>query len=127
MPQAAMKPWTSEGIGDDENRRAVARSMIAARRALNGPLPSGMLHDAALDILLRLFVEGTVTVGDLHADIGIAPSVLRRWLAALEHDDLILSSDRDAVLSDKGHAALVEALDAVVQSQVDLFGSAVHA
>lgn len=62
--------------------RAVAFSMIAARRALRDTMPGEFVHCPSLDLLLELFVADrkATAMAALTASAPTAPSVTRRWI-----------------------------------------------
>ena len=109
-----------------------AYSMLAARKALHGPLPSAILADPALDILLKLVVgrgeRRDVTIDELAQGSTVPQSVILRWLKVLECAgtvDVTETEDQRRVyaLSDRGVGEMDAALTAVIRSQIALHGN----
>lgn len=122
MDQHPSKVWTHEPASLDTPELSVmARSMIAARRALHGPLPSTMIHDPALDILLALFVAGATASDNSEEDLlgrtTVASSTAIRWIRALEQAGLVVRASGIVKLSGAGVAAVTNTLLAVARSQ----------
>lgn len=128
MTNALASVWARGGAGVSDGEAAmVARSMIVARDALNSSLPTTLLMDTALSVLLRLFVAHAearhVAVEDFASSGFAAQTHIVRWLNALESEGLVaLSIDGGATcsLSQTGLDQMRGALAAVVQSQTDL-------
>lgn len=99
----------------------MARSMIAARKALAGPLPAELVPDPGLDILLALFVgyaSGRETGAAMLVDrIEIAPSIVDRWIAVMVQYGFVRVEGETAALTAKGVDAVTETLKAVAESQ----------
>ncbi|WP_398456365.1 hypothetical protein [Sphingomonas albertensis] len=131
MGQGVAKIWTApDAIGDAE-RLSCAVSMIAARNALHGPLPSEILHDPALGILLQLFVASSgdqyLSLSQLSERTNVSRSVALRWLKVLEYAGTVSINDETAdnptpSLSAQGVDEMNAAMSAVINSQITLHG-----
>jgi hypothetical protein len=127
MARKVSNIWGNDNIGLCESV-AVAQSMIAARKALTGPLPASILHDPALSILLRLFVanaEGSLlTIDGIQADKMLSLSNVARWCAVLEAERLVVRHGDEHTpmygLTNYGLSQMQTAIEAVVQSQAGL-------
>ena len=122
MAQDTETVWSKDAARLDRSELAViAHSMITARRALHGPLPSELIHDPALDLLTNLYIAGVSdelrTIEDLAAATTVAMPSVRRWIKALAQYGLIDGDDHSLCLSDEGHARVSEMLRAVAASQ----------
>ncbi|RYF24168.1 MAG: hypothetical protein EOO77_00605 [Oxalobacteraceae bacterium] len=128
MTKAAAEFWTSGGAGlDDRTAAMAARRMITARDALNSWLPSSLLVETALSVLLRLFVAHVeanhVTAEDLASSGFGAEANIVRWINALECEGMVaLTTDGTGRcgLSPAGLEQMRSAIAAVVQSLTDL-------
>lgn len=114
--------WTTDAEAVDLPALSImARSMIAARRALHGPLPSALIHDPALDLLLHSFVakasDLSLDQDRLVAKTSVPPTTATRWIGALEQAGFLARSGPTISLSDAGVVAVVESLRAVSRSQ----------
>lgn len=126
MDQHPSEVWTNEPARlDTPELTIMARSMIAARRALHGPLPSAMIHDPAVDILLGLFVASAAEVieDELVKRTTVASTTALRWIGALEQAGLVVRASTTVRLSDAGLAAVTDMLRAVARSQWHLDGA----
>lgn len=122
MNQHPGKIWASEPALDGTPELVVmAKSMIAARRALVGPLPTELIHDPALDILLYLFVEQKsghdVQLADVVISSTVPASVLARWVTVLEQYGLVSTGSEAVMLTEKGVKAVSGTIRAVAESQ----------
>lgn len=99
----------------------IARSMIAARKALHGPLPSALIHDPALDLLLHLFIaeatQTAVKLSDVLEMTTIHDEGIFRWVAVLESYGFVQRSEAIIRLSAAGVDAVTLTLCAVARSQ----------
>lgn len=99
----------------------MARSMIATRRALHGPLPSELVHDPILDLLLYLFVAKTegrqISCDELMGKTSTSPGVTKRWIAVLEERGYVSVNDDAVILSVDGLETVEATLHAVANSQ----------
>jgi predicted transcriptional regulator len=126
MRENTASVWDSDSVGNtDADLVAVAHSMLTARRALHGPLPSNFLHDPALGLLLTLFIaddtDSVTTIGSLCTAATIPSPVMRRWIMAVAAEGMIATSadDMDGIVSltAKGKRDVASALYAVLASQ----------
>lgn len=123
--------WHENGrtshLRDDDLRRA-ALGMLHARRAMRGTLPAELIYDTALEVLLTVYVAhgDLVAIDDLIAEADVPASLLRRWLAALQSEQLIALVDGAVTLTPAGNEQMGTMLTAVVQSQRELLGWAQH-
>jgi hypothetical protein len=112
---------TDASLLDAPELAVVARFMIAARRSLHTALPSELIPDPAMDLLLQLFLA------DVHkerleakrlakATFGSLPA-LQRWAAALVQYGLIDRDETGFGLTADGRSKMVQTLRAVVDSQ----------
>lgn len=105
-----------------------ARSMIVARRALEGPLPPALIADPVVDVLMALYVaqaDGRApAASELESATTVSPGVTRRWLAAIAAEGLIAVDAAGVSLTAEGNARVTDAIRAVVESQRGLHGSA---
>lgn len=129
MGHGVAKIWTAPDTIGDSERLSCAISMIAARKALHGPLSSAILHDTALEILLQLFIavsaDQYVSVGQLAKSTAAPRSVIVRWLKVLECARTVSINDGGtenpkACLSAQGIEEMNAALSAVIKSQITL-------
>lgn len=114
--------WTTDTASFEiAELKIIAMSMIAARKALHGPLPSELIHDAALDLLLYLFVaeagQKQVAIEDLAAASTIYKAGAGRWISVLENYNLVQRQGEQARLSPYGLEIVCNTLKAVAQSQ----------
>ena len=124
--------WTTQPADDPvlEHISLVmaARSMIVARRALEGPLPPALIADPVVDVLMALYVahaDGRApTASEMEGATTVSPGVTRRWLAAIAAEGLIAIDAAGISLTAEGNARVTDAIRAVVQSQRGLHGSA---
>lgn len=120
--------WTSGAwrdiSSDDDALEMAARSMLAARRALEGCLPIELIHDPVMDVLLALFVADADGRASTRAEIDdatpVAPAVTRRWIAALAQQGLVAATDDRVALTASGRAQVGAAMRAVIRSQIGL-------
>lgn len=99
----------------------VARSMIAARKALHGTLPTALIHDPALDLLLHLFIA-EVTQEPVHLSDALEMTTVHdegvsRWISVLESYELVQRETAFIKLSATGLAAVSRTLRDVARSQ----------
>jgi len=100
--------------------RAVAFSMIAARRALRDTMPGEFVHCPSLDLLLELFVADrkATAMAALTASAPTAPSVTRRWIDVFVQRDLVKVRGDDVTLTEAGFRMMADACQAVIESQM---------
>lgn len=122
--------WTTEPAKDPALERIslvmAARSMIVARRALEGPLPIDFIADPVVDVLMALYVaqaDGrSPSADELVRASTVSPHVTRRWLAAITAEGLITIDDTGVSLTEEGDVRVTAAIRAVVRSQIALHG-----
>jgi hypothetical protein len=112
---------TDTSLLDALELEVVARLMIAARRSLHTALPSELIPDPAMDLLLQLFladVRGERLLANrlAKATFGSLPT-LQRWAAALVQYGLIDRDETGFGLTADGRLKMVQTLRAVVDSQ----------
>ena len=99
----------------------VARLMIAARRSLHTILPSELIPDPALDLLLQLFLadvhEERIPPQRLATVVPGSVTSFNRWAAALVQYGLIDRDETGFGLTADGRSKMVQTLRAVVDSQ----------
>lgn len=122
MDQSTNDVWSKETDAlSSAELVLIAKEMIAARQALHGPLPSDLLHDPALDLLLCAYVadvEGRLLGnGGLIAATTVAMPVARRWTAVLVSRDLLGEQNSEVFLTPNGRTVVEEMLRAVSRSQ----------
>lgn len=114
--------WLADAAAlDDAELVIVARSMIAARKILHDTLPTELIHDPALDILLNLFVahyrdEG-ISIDNLCNTTSVRREAVIRWVAALGHYCYIEQQGDVFNLTDTGVKTIRKTLANVAMSQ----------
>ena len=114
--------WTEQAAPLDlPELTIIAKSMIAARRSIHGPIPSELIHDTALDFLLHLFVaqfEHTeMKVEMLVLRTSVAPHNALRWIDVLIQYHFVEQTGSVVALNEKGSHAVATMLRAVATSQ----------
>lgn len=104
--------------------RRVATSMLIARRALHGALPAALIHDAALECLLVLYLSPNFEApfAKLELEVASAPILVRRWLAAVAAEGLVEIGNGHAALSPEGQDRMRAVITKVIRSQRELNG-----
>lgn len=102
--------------------KMMALRMVAARRAIYETLPLAMMHDPALDILLALYRANAnrLTVEAIGDSSNVAPSVTRRWVAALADYGLVSNFGTHVSLSPMGLKKMASMLTTVIAGQSDI-------
>lgn len=124
--------WTTEPADDPALERMslvmAARSMIVARRALEGPLPIDLIADPVVDVLMALYVaqaDGrSPPPAELERATSVSPMVTRRWLSAIAAQGLIAVEEQGVSLTEEGDARVAAAIRAVIRSQLGLHAPA---
>ena len=114
--------WTEQAAPLDRPELIIiAKSMIAARRAIHGPIPSELIHDTALDFLLHLFVAKSehteMEVEKLVLRTSVAPQNALRWIDVLIQYHFIEQTGTVVALNEKGIQVVSTMLRAVATSQ----------
>lgn len=111
------------GLVDVELRQA-ALSMLVARRAMRDTLPSNLIHDVALELLLQLYLAHprVVATEELLADATLPADSARRWLQAVISEGLAHCTTEAVALSGPGLMRMSDMLTKVVRSQRGLLG-----
>jgi len=102
--------------------KMMALRMVVARRAIYETLPLAMMHDPALDILLALYRANSnrLTVEAVGDSSNVAPSIVRRWVAALADYGLVSNSGTHVSLSPMGFKKMATMLTTVIAGQSDI-------
>lgn len=99
----------------------IAKAMVAARKSLHGPLASDLIHDPALDLLLRAYIadveQEPLGLGALLASTTVALTVGRRWVTVLASRDMLAEDSGAVRLTERGRSTMEETLRAVSRSQ----------
>lgn len=122
MDHTATDVWSKETAAlSSAELVLIARAMIAARKSLHGPLASDLIHDPALDLLLRAYVadveQEALGLGALLASTTVALAVGRRWITVLVSRDLLIEDGASIRLTAHGRSTMEETLRAVSRSQ----------
>ena len=112
---------TNTRLLDAPALEVVARLMIAARRSLHTTLPSELIPDPALDVLLQLFLaevrKERIEPQRLATVIPGPMTSFNRWAAALVQYGLIDRNESGFGLTADGRSKMIQTLRAVVDSQ----------
>lgn len=124
--------WTGEPKPSPEGFRVIAaRSILAAKSAMRDAFPAGMIHDPVTEIMMSVFIaESSGNVMDHEtacAVSGVSAGTAKRWIKALELEDLIVVTGdglggKAVTLSANGHDCTKRAIDAVISRQIDILG-----
>ena len=114
--------WTEQAASlDPPELTIIAKSMIAARRAIHGPIPSELIHDTALDFLLHLFVADSehleMKVEALARQTSVAHHTALRWIDVLIQYHFVEQIGTLVALNAKGNQTVSTMLRAVAASQ----------
>lgn len=122
MDHAAADVWSKETAAlSSAELVLIAKAMIAARKSLHGPLSPDLIHDPALDLLLRAYVadveQESLGLGALLASTTVTLAVGRRWVSVLGSRGMLAEDSGCVRLTEQGRSAMEETLRAVSRSQ----------
>ena len=114
--------WTAEAAPlESPELLVIAKSMVAARRALHGSIPSELIHDTALDFLVCLFIarfeKADMQIETLLLKTSVAPHNARRWIDVLLQYNFIEFNGTCVALNDNGTTTVTRMLRSVATSQ----------
>lgn len=124
--------WTGEPSPSPEGFRVTAaRSILAARSAMRNAFPAGMILDPVTEIMMSVFVADssgtTMSYEAACTASGVGMTTARRWIMALEQEKLVVVigdglGGKAVTLSADGYARIKQAIDTIVDRQIDILG-----